>query len=58
MPWWGNSKDDKAADKAQPSEPVFDAGKLPAREKLPSKLQELVNKADDDNSFFDDVKKG
>lgn len=58
MPWWGNSKDDKAGSKAETSEPAFDASKLPAREKLPSKLQEIVNKADDDNSFFDDVKKG
>lgn len=61
MSWWGKPKDPKP-DQAQPEAnsslqkpPSFDPDKLPEREKLPKRLQSIVDKADRDNSFFDDV---
>lgn len=61
MPWWGKSeapKDEKPA-VAPADSASFDPDKLPPREKLPRKLQKIVDKADAENSnFFDDIKEG
>ncbi|KAI9903857.1 hypothetical protein N3K66_000386 [Trichothecium roseum] len=63
MPWWGKSeaKPDatvtKGADDASRKEP-FDAKKLPESRKLPEGLQKIVDKADQDNSFFDEIVEG
>lgn len=61
MSWWGKSKQPKEnapepsprADSSQ--QDAFDPDKLPAREKLPRRLQNIVDKSDKDGSFFDDV---
>lgn len=67
MPWWGKSSDSKEAkpESQQPTQPAnstdkgtFDPHKLPKAERLPASLQKIVEKADDDSSFFDDVSKG
>lgn len=62
MPWWGKneskSDDDKAANNASSSATPFDPNKLPAREKLPTALQKIVDKADEDESFFDTIVDG
>lgn len=62
MPWWGKSEE-KPAEEAKPSAPAKSNSstfndKLPAREKLPQSLQKIVDKADDDNSFFDTIVDG
>lgn len=63
MPWWGKSeaKPDATAtkgnDDASRKEP-FDANKLPESRKLPEGLQKIVDKADQDNSFFDEIVEG
>ncbi|KAK9435919.1 Mitochondrial 18kDa protein [Metarhizium brunneum] len=64
MPWWGKQKEPKEP-KAEPSpdananadqqKQAFDPDKLPAREKLPRRLQNIVEKSDQDSRFFDDV---
>lgn len=62
MPWWGKPKEPKEP-KAEPSpdanaeqqKQAFDPDKLPAREKLPRRLQNIVEKSDQDSRFFDDV---
>ena len=44
---------------AKPSPPAdFDPAKLPKREKLPSKLQKIVEKQDKDENFFDELVDG
>lgn len=65
MPWWGKSSDPKpeapqdANDKSDTSQgKTFDPDRLPAREKLPVSLQKIVDMADKDNSFFDNVVEG
>ncbi|OAA48423.1 Mitochondrial 18kDa protein [Metarhizium rileyi] len=65
MTWWGKSKEPKEpkepkaepspdANTAQQKQP-FDPDKLPARQKLPTRLQSIVDKSDQDSRFFDDV---
>ncbi|KUI68124.1 Mitochondrial fission process protein 1 [Cytospora mali] len=69
--WWGNSpdKDPKASAKetpaADPSKKAnakdaipFDPNKLPNREKLPPALQKIVEKADKEENFFDELVEG
>ncbi|RCI17264.1 hypothetical protein L249_2859 [Ophiocordyceps polyrhachis-furcata BCC 54312] len=63
MPWWGKSKDSNQPEKAQEKDAssqnsTFDPDKLPAREKLPKGLQKIVNEADADSRFFDDIRDG
>ncbi|KAI9158238.1 Mitochondrial fission process protein [Paramyrothecium foliicola] len=70
MPWWGKSQDAKSEPQAQDPKPsndqkdtsplskAFDPDKLPDREKLPKALQKIVDKADQDGSFFDNVVEG
>jgi fission process protein 1 len=41
-----------------PLSKTFDPDKLPDREKLPKALQKIVDKADQDESIFDDVVEG
>lgn len=62
MPWWGKSEE-KPAEEAKPAPPAKSNttnfnDKLPAREKLPQSLQKIVDKADDDGSFFDSIVEG
>lgn len=61
MPWWGKPNDPKEP-KPEPSpdansqeKKAFDPDKLPAREKLPKRLQNIIDKSDQDSRFFDDV---
>ncbi|KAJ9136517.1 hypothetical protein NKR23_g9882 [Pleurostoma richardsiae] len=67
--WWGksSSSEDKAAkqapasqaaDPAKPAEKLFDPEKLPAPEKLPPGLQKIVDKADKEDNFFDELVDG
>lgn len=64
MPWWGKSQEAKPEESLAKDIPAtgkstaFDPAKLPNPEKLPQKLQQLVDKADEDNSFFDNLKEG
>lgn len=62
MPWWGKSPDPKSEPpkdtKDEAHNKTFDPDKLPAREKLPASLQKIVDKADADNSFFDNIVEG
>ncbi|PFH60044.1 hypothetical protein XA68_11528 [Ophiocordyceps unilateralis] len=62
MLWWGNSKDhkpEKAQEKDAPQQnSSFVPDKLPEREKLPKSLQKIVNTADTDSRFFDDIREG
>jgi len=65
MPWWGKSSSSTDSKPAEPeptsnskAQPPFDADKLPDRQKLPKGLQNIVDKSDQDSSFFDDVKEG
>ncbi|KAM7192963.1 mitochondrial fission process protein 1 [Naviculisporaceae sp. PSN 640] len=46
----------KASPEALPK--AFDASKLPDREKLPSKLQNIVDKSDKDGNFYDELVEG
>jgi mitochondrial fission process protein 1 len=36
----------------------FDPGKLPERERLPAKLQTIVDRADKEDNFYDDLVTG
>ncbi|KAK5987994.1 hypothetical protein PT974_12130 [Cladobotryum mycophilum] len=57
MPWFWKSQEqqpEKPKDAAVP----FDPKKLPEPEKLPKALQKLVDKAHEDESFFDNVRDG
>ncbi|KYK59085.1 Mitochondrial 18kDa protein [Drechmeria coniospora] len=65
MPWWGGSKEPRS--KPEAAEPTvetsdssssFDPKKLPKRERLPKGLQTIVDKADGDSGFFDDLREG
>ncbi|KAG5980608.1 hypothetical protein E4U55_003833 [Claviceps digitariae] len=68
MPWWGKPNEPKEpaptptpaqspqADSSQQNQP-FDPDKLPPREKLPRRLQNIVDNSDTDN-LFDDVVEG
>ena len=61
MSWWGKSPDkpDPAKEsKSKPDDKTFDPDKLPAAEKLPKTLQEIVDKSDKDSRFFDDLVDG
>lgn len=62
MPWWGKSEE-KPAEEVKPASPAKSNSssfndKLPAREKLPKSLQKIVDKADADGSFFDNIVEG
>jgi fission process protein 1 len=72
--FWGKGSDKKPEDKASEAPPAspaqttnvdprkdatqFDPDKLPTRRKLPKGLQNIVDKADADESFFDDLVDG
>ncbi|KAG6013932.1 hypothetical protein E4U54_006109 [Claviceps lovelessii] len=68
MPWWGKPTEPKEsaptpapaqspkADSSQEKQP-FDPDKLPPRNKLPGRLQSIVDSSDSDN-LFDDVVEG
>lgn len=61
MPWWGKSqepKPDQPTNATTSSPAKFDPDKLPHAEKLPKGLQKIVDKADDDGSFFDNIVEG
>ncbi len=67
MPWWGKSSEAKETKETSADASVneknattssFDPNKLPKPEKLPSKLQKIVDKADKDHTFFDEVSAG
>ncbi|EJP68064.1 Mitochondrial 18kDa protein [Beauveria bassiana ARSEF 2860] len=58
MPWWGKKETPKDGQPASANSST-EVDKLPPREKLPAKLQKIVDKANAENSsFFDDVKEG
>lgn len=67
MGWWGKSESPKPEQAPVPApesqnekpknEKPFDP-KLPAVEKLPKGLQSIVDKADQDGSFFDGLNEG
>lgn len=70
--WWGKSSDETPRADATPADPKpkdgaaaasrsvagKDADKVPKRERLPPKLQELVDKSDQDDNFFDELVDG
>ncbi|KAM4054555.1 mitochondrial 18 KDa protein [Hirsutella rhossiliensis] len=62
MPWWSWSKESKPEQdpkqSASPNSSAFDPDKLPDRHKLPKGLQTIVDKADADSRFFDDLREG
>ena len=64
MGWFGKSEDSKPSElKANKTEIQSSADKhpetkLPEAKKLPVKLQEIIDKADEDRNFFDSVKQG
>jgi fission process protein 1 len=62
MPWWGKSEkpqpDEAQESKGQSNDTDFDPNKLPARQRLPKGLQQIVEKSDKDSRFFDDVVDG
>lgn len=63
---WGSSSDKSpetpkatpAGTKASSIKETFDSKKLPEREKLPTKLQNIVDKSDQDDNFFDELVSG
>lgn len=70
--WWGKGQD-KPREVAKEVEPKpngkdaantrrsgaeFDPEKLPRREKLPDRLQKIIEKSDDEENFFDEVVDG
>lgn len=62
MGWWSKSQD-AAPEQPKPAangdvSKAFDPEKLPNKEKLPKKLQTIVDKAHEDESFFDKVVDG
>lgn len=67
-PFSSSSSSNSGSDKSQPQAPkpspaedqpkTFDPAKLPDREKLPPKLQKLVDKADKDGNFYDELAEG
>lgn len=69
MPWWGRSSDTSSkaasneASKEAPKETTqdaaaFDPNRLPNREKLPQSLQKIVDKADHEDNFYDEIVSG
>lgn len=72
--WWGKSSDkpaetpkestpvkdvvNKALGKTEKTVKEFDPDKLPQREKLPKKLQKIMDKADKEDSFYDELVEG
>lgn len=62
MPWWSWSKESKPEQdlKQTPSSnsSAFNPDKLPDRHQLPKDLQTIVDKADADGRFFDDLRQG
>ena len=62
MPWWGKSQEPKdgteSKRESQDTKSSFDPDRLPPKEKLPTALQKIVDKADEDGSFFDNVVDG
>lgn len=62
MPSENNSQDQKGATESKreggAAQPSFDADKLPPKQKLPKALQKIVDKSDEDGSFFDNVVDG
>jgi len=62
MSWWGKPKEPKPEPspeaKSATKNESFDPDKLPAYEKLPTKLQSIVDKSDKDSRFFDDLVDG
>jgi mitochondrial fission process protein 1 len=67
MPWWGNSQASKSeqpkadqpkAGNGESGKAIFDPDKLPDREQLPKALQKIVDKSDNDSSFFDSIVEG
>lgn len=67
--WWGKKEDKpteaaKAAAEAKKdattpkSSTEFDPKKLPQREKLPDRLQKIIEKSDKEENFFDEVVEG
>ena len=67
MGWWGKpseptvvsqpeSKPESSPNSTQ--DRSFDPEKLPELKKLPKKLQEVIDRADQDSSFFDNLKDG
>ncbi|KJZ80011.1 hypothetical protein HIM_00725 [Hirsutella minnesotensis 3608] len=60
MPWWGKAKDPKPdeAPEQKPNSSTFNPDKNPERKKLPKGLQKIVDKADADSRFFDDLREG
>ncbi len=68
--FWAKGPEKKPEDKAQAPAPAptnnephkdataFDPDKLPPRRQLPKGLQNIVEKSDKDESFFDDLKDG
>lgn len=66
MPWWSKPKEEPGPDKGQdssnssnsPAQGAFDPDRLPPRERLPKKLQQIVDTADADSRFFDDLREG
>lgn len=59
---WGRSQDKTPEQpKESPKEDgakTFDPEKLPAREKLPKALQNIVDKSDREDNFFDELVDG
>jgi fission process protein 1 len=62
MPWWGKSQEPKDAAESkresQDAKSSFNPDRLPPKQKLPKALQKIVDKSDEDGSFFDDVVEG
>lgn len=68
MPWWWKSSDSKESkpESQRPNESAEASGKEPSiSDKLPPKpkqlppaLQKIVDKADKDSTFFEDVSEG
>jgi fission process protein 1 len=62
MPWWSKSQDPPPevpkAPTNEPDKKLFNPDKLPNKEKLPKGLQNIVDKAHEDESFFDKVVDG
>jgi fission process protein 1 len=61
MGWWSKSEDppqEPPKVTTEDAKKAFDPDKLPNREKLPKGLQTIVDKAHDDESFFDKVVDG
>ena len=51
-------KESPAENSVPPAQKAFDPRKLPEREKLPAKLQTIVDKAEKDENFFDELVSG